>query len=302
MLRSVQELEGYAILAADGIIGYVKDVYFDDHSWAVRYFVVETGSWLSSRKVLISRFAIGIPDWAARILPVSITKEQVRGSPDIDTDKPVSRQHEIQYLGYYGYPHYWGDTGLWAGAAYPGAMLTGVGCDESGADYVVGQAHRARAEAAEERRQDNSDPYLRSCNMLLRYHIEATDGGMGQVKGLLVDEDTWAIRYLIVETGNWWFGHQVLIAPQWIGEMSWPDATITVDMTREAVREAPAYDSSEPPNRDHEIDLYRHHGRAGYWVDEVRLENPEYHVFAPAAQGAIAKTRDGVTQDKRHRF
>ena len=105
----------------------MKDFYFDDLAWVVRYLVVETGSWLSSRKVLISPIAIGHPDWAERVLPVSITKEQVKNSPDIDTDKPVSRQHEMQYLGYYGYPSYWGGAGLWGSGAYPGAMLTGVG-------------------------------------------------------------------------------------------------------------------------------------------------------------------------------
>jgi sporulation protein YlmC with PRC-barrel domain len=299
MLRSVQELHGYAIRATDGIIGHVKDIYFDDQKWVVRYFVVETGSWLSSRKVLISPIAIGKPNWAERVLPASITKEQVKNSPDIDADKPVSRQHEMQYLAYYGYPYYWGGPGLWA-SAYPGGMLTGVGYDGSGADYLVAQADHARAEAAAQRPEDRSDPYLRSCNALLRYHIEATDGGMGQVQGLLVDEETWAIRYLIVETSNWWFGHQVLIAPQWIEEMSWPDATITVNLTRQAVKDAPPYDSSVPLDRDQELRLHQHHGRDGYWAEEVRLESPEDQVITPAAPGTIAKTRGGVMQDKRH--
>jgi hypothetical protein len=284
MLRSVQDLEGYAIGATDGVIGHVKDIYFDDHNWVVRYFVVETGSWLASRKVLISPIAVGKPDWAGGSLPVSITKEQVRNSPDIDTDKPVSRQHEIEYLSHYGYPYYWVGSALAGTATYPGAMLTGIGCEESGADYLVEQANQSRVEqAAEERRQDDSDPYLRSCKALLRYRIEAADGGMGHVKGLLLDEKTWAIRYLIVQTGAWWDGHQVLIAPQWIEDISWPDATISVNLTRQAVKEAPAYDSSLPPNRNHEMDLHRHHGRNGYWAAEVRLQNPEFHVIERAA-------------------
>ena len=290
MLRSLQDLHGYAIRATDGVIGHVKDVYFDDHNWAVRFFVVETGSWLSSRKVLVSRFAIGEPDWAARVLPVSITREQVRGSPDIDTDKPVSRQHEMRHLKYYGYPFNWEGYGLWAGAAYPGAMLTGAGYGGSGSDYVVAQANDAReAEAAVEWRRDHCDPYLRSCNMLLKYHVEAADGHMGHVKGLLVDTETWAIRYLIVETANWWGGHQVLVAPQWIEALSWPNTTITVKLTRQAVKEAPAYEPTLPMIRDHEVALHRHHGRAGYWAAEVKLQNPEFHVVESAAAGAIHK-------------
>ena len=112
MLRNIKDLEGYAIGATDGAVGHVKDFYFDDDAWVVRYVVVETGSWLASRKVLISPIAIGKPDWVQRLLPIALTKEQVRGSPDIDTDKPVSRQHEADYHTYYGYPYYWGGGGL----------------------------------------------------------------------------------------------------------------------------------------------------------------------------------------------
>lgn len=301
MLHNALELRGYAIRATDGVIGHVKDIYFDDHNWVVRYFVAETGTWLSSRKLLISPIAIGEADWAARVLPVSITKEQVKGSPDIDTDRPISRQHETQYLQYYGYRHYWGGCGLWGGAAYPGAMLTGAGYARSGADYLMAQANDARAaEAAEERRKDNSDPYLRSCNVLLKYHIEATDGGMGHVKGLLIDDETWAIRYLVVETSNWWLGHQVLIAPRWIRAMSWPGDTITVDLTRQAVKSAPRYDSSAPPSRDQEEDLYRHHGRPSYWAEEVKLEHPEVHLVAASPQSVSHQRRERPTHHKRH--
>src|SRR5271170_6267835 len=113
MLRSLKDLEDYAIHATDGVIGHVTDFYFDDDAWVVRYLLVETGTWHSSRRVLISPIAIGQPNWVERILPVSITREQVKNSPEIDTDKPVSRQHEVQFLGYYGYPYYWAGDGLW---------------------------------------------------------------------------------------------------------------------------------------------------------------------------------------------
>ncbi len=272
-LCSMRELEGYAIRATYGLIGHVKDLYFDDQAWVVRYLVVDTGGWLSSRKVLISPFAIGTPDRSGKVLPVAITKEQVRNSPDIDTDKPVSRQHEMQYLGYYGYPYYWGGAGLWGAGAYPGSILTGVGYGAVDAEFRHAQAQDAQAQAEDEQRQDD-DPHLRSCKALMRYHIEATDGGMGHLQDLLVDEETWAIRYLIVDTSNWWLGHQVLIAPQWIQEISWPDATVSVNLTQQAVKEAPKYDSTVPLNREHEMALHAHHGRAGYWAAETRLESP----------------------------
>lgn len=273
MLRSMTNLEGYAIHATDGTIGHVKDFYFDDDAWVVRYFIVETGSWLSSRKVLISPMSIGQPDWNARVLPVSITKEQVKNSPDIDTDKPVSRQHEMQYLGYYHYPYYWGGAGIWGGGVYPGMMLTGVEYDGYHNECRHAPAQDSRAEAEEARHQAH-DPHLRSCKAVMKYHIEATDGDIGHVHNLLVDEETWAIRYMVVDTNNWWLGHEVLVAPQWIRGVRWADKMVSVALSQQAVKGAPLYDAAVPLSRAWEGDLYRHHGRAGYWAAEGNLENP----------------------------
>jgi len=271
MLRSIEDLEGYAIHATDGAVGHVKDFYFDDEAWVIRYLVVETGTWLSSRKVLISPIAIGHPNWAERVLPVSITKEQVKNSPDIDTDKPISRQHELRYLGYYGYPFYWGGAGLWGGGTYPTMMMPSYAGFESTPHSTQSDAEMsfARAEAA---RHQNDDPHLRDCKAVMTYHVEATDGDIGHVQGLLVDDETWAIRYIIVNTGNWWMGHQVLIAPQWIDNVSWHDATVTVNVTRQAVKDAPPYDSAAPLDREKEMGIHQHYGRSGYWAGEEKRE------------------------------
>jgi hypothetical protein len=241
-LRRLQDLEGFAIRAADGTIGHVSDFYLDDRSWVIRYLVVETGSWLSSRKVLISPFSIGDPDWTGKVLPVSITMQQVRNSPDIDTDKPVSRQHETLYLGYYGYPYYWAGDGLWGQGAYPGGMLLGLGSGGSDAPYRHARAEDIRAESDVESQQTGA-AHLRSCKELMRYHIEASDGGLGQVKGFLLDPRSWAIRFLIVDTSSWWIGTQVLIAPRQLVDISWADAMLTVGLTQQAVKDAPRYDA-----------------------------------------------------------
>ena len=235
MLRSMIDLENYAIRATDGTIGHVRDFYFDDEMWVIRYLVVETGTWLSSRKVLISPFAIGQPDWIGKVLPVLITKEQVRNSPDIDTDKPVSRQHEMRYLGYYGYPYYWGAGGLWGAGANPSMMLPRAG-------YAGHEAEEDERRLLEVGSNPHDDPDLRSCKAVMNYHIDASDGDIGHVHGMLVDEESWAIRYMIVQTNNWWTDHQVLIEPRSILEVSWLDHTVTVDLTRQAVKDAPPYD------------------------------------------------------------
>ena len=131
MLRTFKDLRGFAILATDGVIGKVDDLYFDDEDWAIRYLVVDTGHWLPGRKVLISPLALGEPDWMGQLLPVSLTKAQIEHSPDIDTRKPVSRQHEAAYFEYYDYPYYWGGAGIWGMGAYPGSLTTETRFEEA---------------------------------------------------------------------------------------------------------------------------------------------------------------------------
>ncbi len=270
MLRTAEELHDYKISATDGEIGQVKDLYFDDHAWTIRYFVVDTGSWLSSRKVLISPISVHRPDWLAETLPVSISKAQVKNSPSFDSDKPVSRQNEEEVMGYYGYPYYWGGGGLWGEGLYPYAMAPGYG--GSGVDRVEREREMEVYLRDERARHRNDDPHLRSCNAVGKYHIEATDGDIGHVSGFLVDDETWAIRYLIVDTSNWWLGHKVLIAPLWIKDVRWADAMVSVDLSRESIKKGPAYDASSDWGRNQELDLYRHYGRSGYWAGSTVVE------------------------------
>lgn len=257
MLRNVNELRKFAIHATDGVIGEVDDFYFDDENWAIRYLIVDTGGWLAGRKVLISPYAMGLPNWDGRELPVKLTKAQVEGSPDIDTKKPVSRQHEAHYSSYYGYPYYWGSEGLWGLGAYPGILPAQV------------PAEQADTPKQESRSQASVDAHLRSCRELGGYHIQALDGDIGHVEDVLVDDHSWAIRYLIVNTSNWWGGHLVLVSPQWVDEVSWADSKVSVGLTRQAVQDAPPYDSSQPFDRRHEEAIHDHYGRPGYWASRA---------------------------------
>jgi len=265
MIRSLNDLEDYAIGATDGSVGHVKDFLFDDEDWVIRYFVVKTGGWLSQRNVLIAPNAIRQPNWAEKLLLVSVTKEQVKNSPDIDTDKPVSRQHEVEYLGYYGYPYYWGG-GMFPYAKFP--PYDGSAPERRG----MQQENDAYGKSERDRHKDD-DPHLRSCKAIIGYKIHATDGEVGHVSGLLVDEQNWAVRYLVIDTGKWWAGQKVLIAPEWIDQVSWADKAVSIDLTRRSVKDAPPYDSTEQLNRQLEIGLYQHYERSGYWSD-VRSRTP----------------------------
>jgi uncharacterized protein YrrD len=262
MLHSLKDLEGYTISASDGEMGHVTDFYFDDQAWVIRYLVVETSDWLASRKVLIAPRAIGTPDRQEKLLPTQLTQDQVRHSPDIDTDKPVSRQHESQNLSYYGYPYYWDGVGVWAGTSEmsplaPGPSLT------SERDAL--QQADVRKISAEQARQQDDDPHLRSCGQVAGYHVHASDGEIGHVDGFLIDESDWTIRYLIVNTSNWWLGHKVLLAPQWFTKVNWQEGSISLVLNRQSVKDAPVFESIEALNREREAELYTHYQRPGYW-------------------------------------
>jgi hypothetical protein len=173
-------------------------------------------------------------------------------SPDIDTDRPVSRQQEIEYDRYYGYPSYWTGPYLWGG--YPAPFLS----DTPASSFE--QERRWELGA-----QEGGDPHLRSAAAVIGYHISATDGDIGHVEDFLLDEATWAIRYMVVDTRNWWPGKKVLVSPGWIADVDWDASTVGVEMSREQVRNSPEYDPSAPLQRDYESRLHDHYGRAGYW-------------------------------------
>ncbi len=258
MLRNVNDLYGLKVAASNGPIGEVKDFYFDDQAWTIRFFVVETGPWLDGRKILIPPKAIHDLDWEAKVLSVSLTRERVKACPAVDTSRPVSRQHELEQLGYYGYDYDSAAPQLWGGGPQFGMSLTGY---QGMGLPTEPRAQKAFAEhLAKLHRDRGDDPHLRSCRAIERYHIHATDGDIGHVESLLVDDQAWAIGYLVVNTSDWWVGHQMLVAPPWIVDISWLDATVSVDLTRQAVKEAPIYDAAEPPSPEQERRLSEHYG------------------------------------------
>ncbi len=251
MLRSMSDLQGFTIGATDGDIGRVEAFYFDDTSFTVRHLVVDTGGWLPGRKVLISPMALPAIDWDGKRINAELTKSQVEQSPNIDTDQPVSRQQEINYHRYYGYPSYWEGPYLWGLGPYP-VTIPGGEATEYERRWEWGA-------------KEPGDPHLRSSGAVIGYHIEATDGAIGHVEDFLVEDSSWAIRYMIVDTRNWWPGKKVLVSPEWINRVSWPDSRVYVDMSKEAIKSAPEYDPNQPLARDYETRLFGHHNRRVYW-------------------------------------
>lgn len=261
MLCNIDGLRNYSLRATDGEIGTVEDFYFDDQAWAVRYLQVDTGKWLPGRKVLISPLSLGRVDLEAKAIEVKLTKSQVEKSPDIDTHKPISRQHEMTLFNYYGYPYYWPGPYLWGPVPYPAGV---PGPTERG---TLGEEIRAAEE-----REEEEDQHLRSAREVTNYTIEASDGEIGHVEDFLVSDEDWAIRYILVDTRNWWPGKKVVVSPRWIREVSWPDKKVHVDLSRESIKNSPEYDASASFSRDYEERLHEHYRRPRYWKAGTQFE------------------------------
>jgi hypothetical protein len=247
MLHTLKEMECCAIGTTDGVIGQIKDCYFDDDGWVIRYLVVQVGNWFSRRRVLISPTTLGDPNWSEKILPASISRDQIKRSPDVDTERPVSRQKEMGYLGYYGDPYYWGGGCLWGGAAFLGALPSpSPVLIEATAESRGQQAERMREQLkAQAEHRQREDPHLRSGRVISTYYVHAIDGDIGHVAGIIVDEQTWAIRYLVVNTSNWWLGHEVLVGPNWVTGFDSDTGKVSVGRTRMDVKGSPPYESTK---------------------------------------------------------
>lgn len=259
MLRAASEVNGLSIAAVDGDIGSVKDLYFDDLTWTVRYLVVDTGSWLPGRQVLISPMSVRGPGLDR--IAVELTRDQVQNSPPVETDKPVDRQQEEALARYYSHRYYWEGPYRWGLLAYPGMPPVPA---PVASDPVVQEM------LARERDRIEGDPALRSAKDVTGYYIAALDGEIGHVEDFLIDDEAWAIRYMVVDTRNWWPGKKVVVSPEWIKTVSWADSKVHVDLRQDEVKAAPAYDPSRTFDREHEDRLFEHHGRRKYWEWEGR--------------------------------
>ena len=265
MLRTASALHDLTIQATDGEIGHVDDLLFDDEHWTIRYLVVNTGGWLLGRRVLISPIAVTDTGWQAQMISVSLTRRQVEQSPDVDTELPVSRQQELEYFNYYGYQPYWGGTSLWGSGLYPGSLLApGLVAPP----VVPPAALSAPVSNDPQSSATHSDPHLHSSREVQGYAIHALDGEIGQVSDLIVDDATWTLRYLVIETGSWWSGKQVLIAPRWIRKITWMPAEVVVDLQRDTIKGAPPFDPARSLDRAYEEELHTYYQQPGYWQHE----------------------------------
>jgi sporulation protein YlmC with PRC-barrel domain len=248
----LKDLERYTVSASDGDLGTVRNFLLDDERWTIRYLVVDPAPVHDAKTVLISPVFFREVDWATHCFHLALTREKIAKSPSVDVDKPVSRQHERDYHLYYGYPYYWGYPGLWGLADYPVLMAPGA-VPEADPKIKPGDAH------------------LRSAKEVTGYEVQGTDGSVGRVDDFIVDDETWKIKYLAIDTSHWWFGKKVLVAPEWASRISWAERSVRVGLSRGSVKKSPPWNPEAGVNRVYESRLYDYYGRPAYW-DEGRKE------------------------------
>ncbi len=252
MKRNIKSLIGYSLKETDGEIGHVVEFYFDDKTWTVRYLVVETGSWFSEKKVLISPSVIKRSDWENEEFPVKLTKDQIKNSPDIDTEKTVSRQQEEQLSSYYSWDTYWGNEPYEHGAGIFGMMPS-----------ELYESEITPPESIDDQIPQNKvNSHLRGTEEIKGYKIHTTDGEIGKVVDFVVDDTNWEIKYLVIDTGSWLNSKKVILSTKWITDIQWDNEVVIVNISTDSVRNSPDYDDSLPINEDYEKNLNKYYGKA----------------------------------------
>lgn len=251
MLISVSDLQGYTIHAADGDIGTLHTLYFDEEKWGIASFVVDTGTWITGKHVLVSPEVLGQPDMNRKHLSVNLTRAEIQDCPEINTHETAPGPYTGVTHTRTTWPVFWSNDPfvLDSLAARPGGMPLPTP-PPTPSPTVTEQVRGA---------------VLHSSRKIIGYYIQARDGEMGHVEDFIIDTDTWHIRYMVVDTKNWWPGKKVLVSPEWIQSIRWDDAHVTVDLTRDQIKTSPEYEPSKPIPRDYECRLHDHYGRPGYW-------------------------------------
>lgn len=246
-LYSTHLLKGFEIGATDGSIGKCSDFLVDDEAWVIRYLVVNTRNWLLGRKVLVSPISVADIDLVAQLVNLELTKKQIKNSPLLDLNAPVSRQYEILFNQYYDWPDYWDGSEFWGQEPHP-------------------RSRKSKKRLLEIENSDKGKSNLRSAKEIAGYRVHGRDGEIGYVKDFLIAKESWQIRYLVVDTSKWIPSRMsIVIHPNWIESVNWADNSLLIMMTKEQIESSPEYDSKIPVHRNYEKSIFDHFKFPYYW-------------------------------------
>jgi len=260
-LHTFKKLDGIQVQTGDAAVGKVKDIFFDDKTWAIRYFVVDTGNWLARNRVLVSPIFLEPFSWDAKNVPVRLSLEQLEKCPPIESDKPISRQYESSYFAYYNISPYWHGSGLWGAYHYPHELRRH--------QYPV-ESQQVNLQSTPSTKQ--GDPHLRSAKEIKGYGINAMDGEFGRVHDFIFDTETFTIRYFVIKTIDFFTSRKALVSPRWVSSIDWVQQRIDLSFRMDTIKSAPVYEADEPPSRQLEMETHRHYGQPFYREEGVYRE------------------------------
>lgn len=252
MLIKVTDLKGYNLRGIDGEVGSVKEFIFDEKFWTVRYLIAKTGTLFTGKKIMISPFLMQSVDYENEAIDIDLTKDQIKDSPEFDDEKTISKEDEAVYSNFYGTPSYRGGPYMW------GSQASIMRNRENWKNNV--------------RDTDSWNSVLHRTSEVNGADIHASDGDIGHVDDFIIDDDSWTIRYLIIDTKDWLPGKKVLISPDWIECISWNESKVFVNLSRDTIKQAPEYYEDYVISREFEDQLYRHYNREGYWTRSTMQE------------------------------
>lgn len=241
--RRMRDFTTLVLEGMDGQVGRVQDLYFDDHTWAVRYLIVRTGGWLMGRDVLMAPIAVGGIDDTNSLMRINLRREQIEQAPSIEKAKPLSRLYEEAYYKHFRWLPYWqlDMTGLTNAIPHAGRPVTGL--DETFPSEPLEQSR------------------LRSGAEVAGYGIHAKDAEIGHLEDLVIDDEDWIVRYVEVDTRNWLPGKKVLAQTGRIEQIDWHSRSVAMSLSRHAIESAPSYDPSMLITPDYEIRLFTHYAK-----------------------------------------
>jgi uncharacterized protein YrrD len=258
MFVSEEGLRNLHVDALDGYFGKIDEFYFEEKSWAVRYIIIIYGFLHHVRKMISPSV---IENMSTERIAVKLNIEQIKNSPDIDTQKPVSRELEEKIHKYYGWPNYWTYppyTNTYGTALYPGFGLS----------YPYSMPlYRDRDKIHEEMNKDikNIQSNLRSTKELIGYSAKSRNQYIGRIKDYLVDDKSWALRYTIIDTDSFLSGKKIIIASHWAIDIDWFSKTIFFDIDEQVIKNGPSYENSMVLDRDFESRIFDYYNKPYYW-------------------------------------
>lgn len=239
MIRGLKTLIDVPVMAEDGELGAIQELYFDADSWVLRYVAIDLDD---NSSVLLSPLAFTRIENNDAGYKVNLTRDIVINSPRFDLSQPVTRVQEADLHNYFSWPFYWLAGGL---ASYP----------------LVELAAEMKENDSAGMEEDQNTEHLRRISLILGSHIQARDGEIGSIDDMLVDDEVWNILYLVVDTGAWLPGKKVLLSPSWVSEVDWATGEITMDLNKSTIENSPEYDPDVPIDEDFNRRLEEHYRR-----------------------------------------